>query len=68
MQDLITALALVLVIEGLAYAAFPDLMQRMMRQALAMPPSLLRWSGLTLALALAGVGLVALLRYAYFAG
>lgn len=65
MRDFLTALALVFVLEGLAYAAFPETMQRMIRQALAMPPGLLRWSGL--GVALVGVALVALLRFAYFA-
>lgn len=66
MHDLLTAAALALVLEGLAYAAFPEAMQRMMRQVLALPPALLRWSGL--ALASLGVALVALLRIAHFAG
>ena len=39
MDDLITALGLVLVIEGALYALFPDGMQRMMKQVLEMPPA-----------------------------
>ena len=65
MHDFMTAAALAMVMEGLAYAAFPEAMQRMMLRALAMPPGWLRWSGLTLAVL--GVTLVAVLRFAYFA-
>ncbi|EME69075.1 hypothetical protein H261_15120 [Paramagnetospirillum caucaseum] len=58
MTDLITALALVLVIEGLAWAAFPEAMKRMMAQVLVMPPDLLRMVGLLMAvLGLGGVWL-----------
>ncbi|MFT6582593.1 MAG: hypothetical protein ACJAU6_003039 [Alphaproteobacteria bacterium] len=51
MSDLFTALALVLVIEGALYALFPDAMQRMMAQALEMPPTVLRNGGLVAAVA-----------------
>lgn len=58
MTDLTTALALVLVIEGLAWAAFPEAMKRMMAQVLIMPPDLLRMVGLFMAvLGLGGVWL-----------
>lgn len=58
MTDLMTALALVLVIEGLAWAAFPEAMKRMMAQVLVMPPDLLRGIGLFMAvLGLGGVWL-----------
>ena len=46
MEDLFTALGLVLVIEGALYALFPEGMQRMMAQALELPPALLRRAGL----------------------
>lgn len=60
MQDLLTALALVLVIEGLLYGAAPSTMQRMARQAGELPPSTLRAFGL--GAAVVGVGLVWLIR------
>lgn len=46
MEDLFTALGLVLVIEGALYALFPEGMQRMMAQTLKLPPALLRRAGL----------------------
>ncbi len=55
MNDLWTALALVLVIEGLLYAAFPDPMRRMVVAILAVPVATLRIAGLVTA----GVGLLA---------
>ncbi|KIM00701.1 putative inner membrane protein YjeT (clustered with HflC) [Paramagnetospirillum magnetotacticum MS-1] len=59
MTDLMTALALVLVIEGLAWAAFPEAMKRMMAQVLVMPSDLLRGVGLFMAiLGILGVWLV----------
>ncbi len=59
MTDLLTALALVLVIEGIAWAAFPEAMKRMMAQVMGMPPELLRGVGLFMAiLGLGGVWLV----------
>lgn len=65
MTDLMTALALVLVIEGLAWAAFPDAMKRMMAQVLVMPPDLLR--GVGLFMAVLGLGAVWLVRSAMIA-
>lgn len=62
MTDLFTALALAMVVEGIAYALFPDGMKRMMLQALAMPPQHLRLVGL--GAAAVGVLAVALLRHA----
>ncbi|MDD9906712.1 MAG: DUF2065 domain-containing protein [Rhodospirillaceae bacterium] len=50
MADFATALALVLVIEGLLYALFPEAMQRMMRIALEAPPTVLRNGGLAAAI------------------
>ena len=58
--DFLTALALVLVIEGVLYALFPVAMKRMMLQAIDMPVSVMRAGGL--AAAATGVFLVWLLR------
>lgn len=66
MNDFLTALALALVFEGLAYAAFPDGMKQMMLRALATPTGVLRLFGL--AAAALGVALVAAVRFAYFSG
>ena len=60
MDELATAVALVLVIEGLVYAAFPASMQRMMALAQTMPPNSLRTAGLVAATF--GVVLVWLIR------
>lgn len=60
MDDLVTAIGLVLVIEGALYALFPERMQRMMAQALEMSPAFLRKSGL--AVAIAGFFIVWLMR------
>ena len=60
MADFATALALVLVIEGLLYALFPEAMQRMMRIALEAPPTVLRNGGL--AAAIIGLIVVWLIR------
>lgn len=49
MIDLLTAGALVLVIEGLLYAAFPDQMKRLLAQALSLPPANLRIGGVAAA-------------------
>ncbi len=46
MRDLLTALALVLVIEGVLYSLFPEAMKRMVVQLVALPPGALRVSGL----------------------
>ena len=58
--QLLTALALVLVIEGVVYALFPHGMKRMLEQVMTLPPSALRRAGLVSAIA--GVFLVWLLR------
>lgn len=50
MDDFLTAIGLVLVIEGVLYALFPEGMQRMMEQALALSPSFLRKSGIVVAI------------------
>ena len=60
MSDLATALALVLVIEGVLYALFPESMKRIVAQMLAVPVPMLRAVGL--AAACIGVGLVWLVR------
>lgn len=46
MADFVTALGLLLVIEGALYALFPDGMQRLMRAALETPASRLRTGGM----------------------
>lgn len=47
---IITAIGLLLVLEGALYALFPNAMQRMMLQMIAMPSDHLRRGGLALAL------------------
>ncbi len=49
MLDLLSALCLVFVLEGALYALFPDAMKRMLVQIGAVPPSLLRSSGVVAA-------------------
>ena len=51
MKTLITLIGLVLIFEGLPYVAFPEAMQRWLRQLTEMPPSKLKGNGL-LAMAL----------------
>ena len=46
MRDLATGLALVLVIEGILYALFPDGMKRVAARAMVVPPQVLRAAGL----------------------
>jgi uncharacterized protein YjeT (DUF2065 family) len=60
MRDLGTALALVLVIEGILYAVFPDGMKRAAARSMQVPPQTLRIAGLVAACI--GVALVWLLR------
>jgi uncharacterized protein len=60
MQDLFTALALVLVIEGILYSLFPEGMKRAVAQMVVLPGSALRITGLVAAFI--GVGLVYLIR------
>jgi uncharacterized protein YjeT (DUF2065 family) len=60
MADLLSALGLVLVLEGAAYALFPAQMQRMMERAVQLSPNLLRNFGL--GAALVGLVLVWLVR------
>lgn len=54
MQDFVTALALVLVIEGTLYALFPEAMKRAAARALFIRPQILRIAGL----AAAGIGVM----------
>jgi uncharacterized protein YjeT (DUF2065 family) len=61
LRDLATALALVLVIEGVLYALFPAGMRRVVAQVLAMPVEVLRASGLVATLL--GVAAVWLIRH-----
>lgn len=56
MTEFLAALALAIVIEGLAYAAFPDQMKKLLASLLATPASSIRAIGL----ACAAVGLVLL--------
>ena len=59
-SDLITALALVLVIEGALYALFPDAMKRVVLGIVDMPAATLRNAGLIAASV--GVAIVWLMR------
>jgi uncharacterized protein len=61
MRDLGTAVALVLVIEGVLYALAPEGMRRVAARTAAVPPQTLRGAGL--AAACVGVMLVWLLRH-----
>jgi uncharacterized protein len=58
--DLIAAIGLVLVIEGLIYGGFPNLAKRLAAEVLSMPENVLRTVGL--ASIAVGVGLVWLAR------
>ena len=60
MTDLITALGLVLTIEGALYALFPDTMKRLMASVQLQPDNQLRIAGV--AAACLGVGLAWLVR------
>ncbi|MGO8918214.1 MAG: DUF2065 domain-containing protein [Stellaceae bacterium] len=61
MRDFATALALVFVIEGILYSAFPGGMKRMVAQVVTLPPSALRLTGLVAACL--GVAAVWLIRH-----
>ena len=58
--EFLTAFALVFVLEGIAYALFPNFIRRMLALALMTPVGQLRVAGLVAAIC--GVGLVWLLR------
>ena len=60
MSDFLTALGLVMVIEGALCALFPDATKKMMLQVLAQPQSHLRTAGIA-AVAI-GVGIVWIVR------
>jgi uncharacterized protein YjeT (DUF2065 family) len=60
MRDFLTALALILVIEGMVYALLPDTMKRLAARAMTVPPQTLRIGGLVVACL--GVALVWALR------
>jgi len=60
LQDFLAALALVLVIEGLVYAAAPETLRRALAVMLTQPPSAMRVTGL--AAATIGVLLLWLIR------
>jgi len=62
MNDLLAALGLVLVIEGLLYAAAPERMKRMAAAVQPIPPGVLRIGGFLAALL--GLGVVWLVRRA----
>ncbi len=49
MDDLITALALAITLEGIAYALFPDAMKRMMAQVMEQPGRVIRTVGMVAA-------------------
>ena len=56
MVDFLSALAVALILEGAAYALFPDAMRRMIAQVLATPDKMVRTAGLAAAL----IGLILL--------
>lgn len=60
MNDLIVALGLVLVIEGVLYGGLPRLAKRLAAEVLALPEQVLRAAGL--ASLVLGVGIVWLVR------
>lgn len=49
-NDFLTAIALVLIFEGLSLAAFPGALDRALERLKAMPREALRWGGLLMAL------------------
>ena len=51
MSDFIVALGLAMVIEGVAYALFPDALRRMVASVLSQPSNTVRSVGMTLAVA-----------------
>lgn len=59
-EDIVVGLGLVLVIEGVLWAAFPDTAMRLMKIAAATPEQTLRTAGVIAAVA--GFGLVWLVR------
>ncbi|HEV2186659.1 MAG TPA: DUF2065 domain-containing protein [Stellaceae bacterium] len=61
MRDLATAIALILVIEGILYALMPEVMQRLAARTMSTPAQALRAAGLIAACL--GVVLVWVLRH-----
>lgn len=61
MKELVLALGLAAVLEGLMISALPRAMKASWRQLMDQPDEWLRWAGI--GIMLAGVGLVALERY-----
>jgi uncharacterized protein len=59
-RELLTAFALILVLEGIAYALFPEIVKRLAAHTLRMPAQSLRVGGL--AAAIVGVIIVWILR------
>lgn len=60
MHDFLTAVGLVLVVEGIVYGGFPALARRLAAEVLSIPENMLRVAGLV-AVAI-GVGIVWLVR------
>lgn len=60
MTDLLTAIGLMLVLEGAAYALFPEHMRRMMMAMMTMPSPHIRTTGLVCAIL--GALLIAAIR------
>ena len=60
MSDLVVAIGLVFVIEGLAYAAFPGAIRRMLRMVEGTPDASLRMTGLLAAVT--GLAIIWLVR------
>ncbi|MBL8688865.1 MAG: DUF2065 domain-containing protein [Rhodospirillaceae bacterium] len=60
MEDALLAVGLVLALEGVLYALFPEGMRRALAMAVSLPPDQLRFAGL--AAAVIGVGIVWLIR------
>ena len=59
-RDFAVAVALAMVLEGVAYALFPEAMKRMLAQMLVLPPQVLRMAGT--GAAVLGVLVVGVLR------
>jgi uncharacterized protein YjeT (DUF2065 family) len=59
-HDFLTAMGLVLVIEGVVYGGFPGLARKLAGEVLSMPENALRIAGLVAAAV--GVGIVWLIR------
>jgi uncharacterized protein YjeT (DUF2065 family) len=60
MSDLLTAVALIFVIEGVLYALFPDFMRKILAEALKLPVSSMRMGGLIAVVI--GAGLIWLIK------